>query len=105
MVPNTPEVPEPQDRAGRAAYDDFAWLYDRYWSRGIPFQIFRGVEQLLLPHLPVGGHVLDLCCGTGHIAAALGERGFRVTGVDESAGMLHLARAQAPRAEFVCADA
>lgn len=88
-----------------AEYDAFAWLYDRYWSRGIPFQLLGAVERLLLPHLPPGGRVLDLCCGTGRIAAALAERGFRVTGIDGSEEMLRLARGNAPTAEFIAADA
>jgi SAM-dependent methyltransferase len=54
--------------------------------------------------VPAGGHVLDLCCGTGVAAAALLARGFRVTGVDASAGMLVHARRRAPGARFVAAD-
>jgi predicted TPR repeat methyltransferase len=36
--------------------------------------------------------VLDLCCGTGLLAAELIARGYRVVGVDASAAMLTLAR-------------
>jgi predicted TPR repeat methyltransferase len=36
--------------------------------------------------------VLDLCCGTGLLAAALVERGYRVVGVDASEAMLAVAR-------------
>ncbi len=36
--------------------------------------------------------VLDLCCGTGQISAALAKRGHRVTGVDSAAAMLAIAR-------------
>jgi SAM-dependent methyltransferase len=36
--------------------------------------------------------VLDVCCGTGHLAAALAERGHEVTGVDAAAAMLAVAR-------------
>jgi SAM-dependent methyltransferase len=36
--------------------------------------------------------VLDLCCGTGLLAAELIRLGYRVTGVDASAAMLRLAR-------------
>ena len=51
--------------------------------------------------------VLDLGCGTGNHALILAERGFRVTGIDSSAGMLRVARAKArsPRnPAFVRAD-
>lgn len=36
--------------------------------------------------------VLDLGCGTGSHALILAERGYRVTGIDASAGMLRVAR-------------
>jgi SAM-dependent methyltransferase len=36
--------------------------------------------------------VLDVCCGTGLLAAALVERGYRVVGVDASEAMLARAR-------------
>ena len=39
--------------------------------------------------------VLDLGCGTGSHALLLAERGYRVTGIDASAGMLRIARAKA----------
>jgi SAM-dependent methyltransferase len=57
-----------------------------------------------VPRVPPGGHALDLCCGTGVAAAALAARGFRVTGVDVSEGMLAHARRRAPGARFVAAD-
>ena len=49
--------------------------------------------------------MLDLGCGTGlPTARQLTDAGLRVTGVDLSAGMLALARANVPDAEFVQAD-
>ena len=39
-----------------------------------------------------GGHVLDVATGTGLVAAALLDHGFRVTGLDQSAEMLARAR-------------
>lgn len=88
-----------------SAYDDFAWFYHRYWSRGIPFRLLDAVDRLLLADLEPGARVLDLCCGTGRISRAMADRGYRVTGVDGSAGMLEIARAQAPGVDFFRADA
>lgn len=55
--------------------------------------------------LEPGARVLDQCCGTGGIAAALGDLGFAVVGVDQAASYIDRARRRAPRAELRCADA
>lgn len=52
-------------------------------------------RRFLVGRLPRdGGHVLDVATGTGLVAQALVERGFRVTGVDQSPEMLARARAR-----------
>jgi SAM-dependent methyltransferase len=45
--------------------------------------------------VPTGGAVIDVGCGPGHHAIALAERGFAVTAVDFSPGMLARARTKA----------
>jgi SAM-dependent methyltransferase len=87
-------------------YDAFAWFFNKYWSRDIPEQMLAVIEQVLLPRLPAGAaHILDLCCGTGQLAAALAARGYVVTGVDNSAEMLRYARRNAPGVKFLRMDA
>src|SRR3989337_242981 len=49
-------------------------------------------RRFLVSRLPRGGHVLDVATGTGLVAAELIRRGFEVTGVDQSAEMLDVAR-------------
>ena len=85
-------------------YDGLAWLYDRHWGHAGD-QVVPVLERLVLPALPEGARVLDLCCGSGRLAQALTARGYRVTGLDGSEEMVGLARARAPGAEFVVADA
>ena len=88
-----------------SVYDPFAWFYDRYWGNSFSKDARPIVQRLLLPHLPAGGSILDLCCGTGQFAHWLTGCGFRVTGLDGSIRMLRLARKNAPDARFVVADA
>lgn len=86
-------------------YDSFAWFYNRYWGEEFSRPALSIFNTLLFPHLTPNCRVLDLCCGTGQLAAGLCARGYRVTGLDGSAAMLGIARENAPEAEFVRADA
>lgn len=68
------------------------------------------VEFLLeLLDLPRGSRILDMGCGTGRHAILMAQRGYRVTGVDLSDGMLAEARKAASEAgvevEWVHEDA
>ncbi|WP_430334763.1 class I SAM-dependent methyltransferase [Rhodococcus sp. ACT016] len=51
------------------------------------------------------GVVLDVGCGTGHVAADLSERGLDVLGIDPSVEMLGIARRNYPLIRFVHGDA
>lgn len=92
----------PRESSG---YNAFAWFYDRYWATAVAADFLRATTRLLLPHVDAGAHLLDICCGTGQLAAALCEQGFRVTGIDDSAEMLRRARRNAPAACFMRSDA
>jgi len=60
-------------------------------------------RRFLVSRLPRdGGHVLDVATGTGLVAKELLERGFVVTGLDQSPDMLARARQRfGPRVELV----
>jgi len=87
-----------------AAYDDFAWFYNRYWNEEFHALAFPILERIWLPRVPAGGRILDVCCGTGYLAGLLVERGYRVAGVDVSEAMIAHARRNVPAAEFHAAD-
>jgi SAM-dependent methyltransferase len=91
--------------AARGSYNEFAAYYDVYWAAGYLRDFAEGLEETILPLVPPGARVLDLCCGTGRLAASLSERGFDVTGLDNSAQMLAVAQMHAPDARFVEGDA
>ncbi|MCM2442439.1 class I SAM-dependent methyltransferase [Agrobacterium vitis] len=86
-------------------YDHWAWLYNRTLGPRYGAYKIGPIERVVLPHVPAGGAILDLCCGTGQLAAALAERGFNVTGLDGSADMLRHARENAPSVAFTEGDA
>lgn len=86
-------------------YDHWAWLYDQTLGPKYAAQKIGAMEKAVLPHVPAGAKMLDLCCGTGQLVAALVERGYRVTGFDGSADMLRHARNNAPEASFIEGDA
>ncbi len=93
------------DALARSAYDDFAWIYSKYWGPGAVALEMPVLERLLLQDVTPGARILDVCCGTGQIAGRLIERGFRVTGVDNSQVMLLFASENAPLGDFLLADA
>jgi SAM-dependent methyltransferase len=93
------------DRHPAATYDQFAWFYNRYWGPDFCQTALPIYRQILFPLLPPEAEILDLCCGTGQIAAALLDHGYRVTGLDGSREMLAFAAKNAPRAQWLCADA
>ncbi len=88
-----------------AQYDAFADFYNRDWGKDYHLQLMSVLEKLLLKKLAPGDEILDVGCGTGAVAAQLMERGFSVTGIDQSNAMLEFARRNAPGAKFFQADA
>jgi len=78
-------------------YDRLASDYDsQEWTHATVAEVDFLVDELSVPS---GGSILDVGCGTGRHAIELARRGFRVTGVDISAGMLAQAAMAAERAE------
>ncbi len=85
------------------AYDPIAGVYNRHWGY-FADRIYPVLDRLVLRDLPTGSAVLDLCCGTGQLAAVLSDKGYAVTGVDGSGGMIEIARRNAPDVEFLVQD-
>lgn len=93
-------------RSAKAAYDQFAPVYDRHTAQN-NYELWLG--EILLPELTKHGlqtgWALDIGCGTGRAFAPLLDRGWEVIGTDVSAGMLAEAeRKYGSRARFLEAD-
>lgn len=86
-------------------YDSFAQVYNEHWGAHTLRKFCPILEALFLPLLLPQARVLDLCCGTGHLAHWLSDQGYQMTGLDGSEGMLRYARENAPEASFILADA
>ena len=80
-------------------------------------RLARLYDQVCTPRADIGFYtalagetplrVLDVCCGTGHLATDLAARGHAVTGVDAAAAMLAVARERpyGDRVRWIEADA
>lgn len=92
------------ERGSPTAYDSFALAYDLYWGPA-SLSWLRPLSVLLIPRLSRHARLLDLCCGTGVLAAELTRRGYRMVGLDGSRAMLRHARTNAAGVPLVQADA
>lgn len=69
-------------------------------ARGAAPEIVRRLKGAAIPIR----RAADLGCGAGVLSSALWDAGFEVTGIDQSADLLALARAAAPHARFLHAS-
>lgn len=88
-------------------FDDHAPIYDdNVFTKNTRYEVDFLLEEL---HIPPGGAVLDVGCGTGRHAIELAKRGYAVTGLDLSPEMLSRAASKAEAAnvsvEWVRSDA
>lgn len=76
--------------------DDWARYYDDPAPKTLTAQNFvsrrRFAIQMIEARLARGSKILDVGCGTGHLAAELARRGYDTWGTDLSAGMVEYAR-------------
>ncbi|WP_299463378.1 class I SAM-dependent methyltransferase [uncultured Microscilla sp.] len=86
-------------------YDPIADFYNSFWSKPLERLAIGKLNRLLVPRLKPKAKILDLMCGTGHIAAALHAQGYRMTGLDGSAKMLEFAKQNVPSMELWLKDA
>jgi len=90
--------------------EDIAALYERHagaWDRARAAGAFeeRPWIDAFATHVPPGGAILDLGCGSGApIARHLVECGYRISGVDTSVSLIELCRSRMPSEEWIVAD-
>ncbi len=90
----------------------FPRAYNRFWSAFANEHAPRILDFYERAQISrINRSVLDVCCGTGQLAAYFLARGYQVTGIDLSEAMLEMARENcaphvaAGQAQFIQADA
>ena len=83
--------------------DDTASEIDRYWSTSIMEMGIHAIEGLgCLEYCKVGGSILEVGCGTGHIWDILkGTNIGKYTGLDISPAMLKIFKNKAPDIDLI----
>jgi SAM-dependent methyltransferase len=74
------------------AYTQLAGVYDEVVVDSCHSAVAGFLDELFGADEEAVAEVLDVCCGTGLLAAELAARGYQVTGVDASEAMLARAR-------------
>lgn len=64
---------------------------DEYFRRTVSADLSHLYDRFL-PHLPAGGRILDVGCGSGRDLRVFTQRGFRALGIDSSRALVELAR-------------
>jgi len=82
-------------------YDQFAPFYDHVV--GPRESIGKLLQKLVRRYNPRAKTLLELGCGSGSMLAILAKR-YRAVGIDNSQGMLALARTKAPTARLIHGD-
>lgn len=85
-------------------YHEYAAIYDRSGQLRFSILMETYLRDILRDHPVPGRTMLDLACGTGTLALLMGERGWEVIGLDQSAAMLEQARRKAERADAAHVD-
>lgn len=79
-------------------------MYDAFWADWYFPAAVPALERLFFEVVPPTETVLDVCCGSGHVASEFVDRGYRVVGVDQSAGLIASARTRLPDCKFYVQD-
>ncbi|TAE20947.1 MAG: class I SAM-dependent methyltransferase [Cytophagales bacterium] len=84
-------------------YTDLSWLYDAMYQTFIDYDAEFQFYSKLMAEFGLRS-VLEIGCGSGHLAKRFTEQGYDYQGVDLSEDMLALARQRCPNAQVSVGD-
>ena len=89
-------MPSSEQNGLDQAYQEFALVYDEMmreldYPAWVEYVLFLYQKYTAFPERAPARSLLDLACGTGSFMALMMERGWKVTGVDQSSSMLAIA--------------
>ena len=79
-------------------------MYHTLWADWYLPAALPALDRLFFSRVPAGSEILDVCCGSGHVTKELVRRGYRVTGVDASEGLIAIARRDMPDVDWRVED-
>ena len=88
-----------------SSYNPIAEMYHTLWADWYLPAAMPALDRLFFARVPAGSEVLDVCCGSGHVTKELIRRGYRVTGVDASEGLIAIAKREMPNGDWRVGDA
>jgi ubiquinone/menaquinone biosynthesis C-methylase UbiE len=83
-------------------YDDP--LYAKQYASNIEDRIDEWIFDEFLPYLQPHSTILDVACAAGRDSNYLDSKGYKVTGVDISGGLINIAQQKYPKIKFLKAD-
>ena len=99
-------LPEPQTDYVEALFDDYADRFDKSLVGKLGYRVPELLSEMIVRAEPkrVFRHCVDLGCGTGLMASALGKVAETYTGIDLSAAMLAKAEGKGLYRKLIKAD-
>lgn len=88
-----------------SSYDPIAEMYHKLWADWYLPAALTSLDRLFFSQIQSGSKVLDVCCGSGHVTRELVRRGYQVTAIDASAGLIALGKKDWPQVDWRVQDA
>jgi len=73
-------------------FSDYAQYYDLLNQQKDYMKVVDYIISLINKFFPYSKYILELGCGTGSHAIHIADKGFQITGIDQSQDMIYIAK-------------